>query len=90
MRPTVCNTKRERRRDTIDRAVKVAFIKARGLHGSLRLLQDLRDAGWTIIEKTEVDSMRRQGLIARRIRHRNGLTWQDQPAPRSPTCSSGT
>ena len=84
------HTKRERRRDTIDRAVKVAFTKARGLHGSPRLLHDLRDAGWKISEKTVVDSMRRQGLIARRIRRRNGLTRQDKTAPRSPTCSSGT
>ena len=84
------HTKRERRRDTIDRAVKVAFTKARGLHGSPRLLHDLRDAGWKISEKTVVDSMRRQGLIARRIRRRNGLTRQDKTAPRPPTCSSGT
>jgi hypothetical protein len=54
------HTKRERRRDTIDRAVKVAFTTVRGLHGSPRLLHDLRDAGWKISEKTVVDSMRRK------------------------------
>ena len=72
------HTARDRRRDTIDRAVKVAFTKARGLHGSPRLLHDLRDAGWTVSEKTVADSMRRQGLVARRIRRRNGLTRQDK------------
>ena len=52
--------------------------KARGLHGSLRLLHDLRDAGWTVSEKTVADSMRRQGLVARRVKRRNGLTRQDK------------
>jgi len=46
------HTPRDRRRDTIDRAVVVAFKKARGLHGSPRLLHDLRDDGWKISEKT--------------------------------------
>jgi len=40
------HTTRDRRRDTIDRAVAVAFRKARGLHGSPRLVHDLRDGGW--------------------------------------------
>ena len=78
------HTARDRRRDTIDRAVKVAFGKARGLHGSPRLLHDLRDDGWTVSEKTVADSMRRQGLVARRIRRRNGLTRQDKTAPKFP------
>ena len=39
------HTARDRRRDTVDRAVALAFRKARGLHGSPRLLHDLRDAG---------------------------------------------
>ena len=78
------HTPRDRRRDTIDRAVRVAFGKARGLHGSPRLVHDLRDAGWTVSEKTVADSMRRQGLVARRIRRRNGLTRQDRTAPKFP------
>ncbi|MBL8932673.1 MAG: hypothetical protein JNL54_21315 [Kineosporiaceae bacterium] len=44
-----------------------------GRHGSPRLHADLRDAGWTVS-----DSMRRQGLVARRIKRRNGLTRQDK------------
>jgi transposase InsO family protein len=72
------HTARDRRRDTVDRAVAVAFSKARGLHGSPRLLHDLRDEGWTVSEKTVADSMRRQGLVARRIKRRNGLTRQDK------------
>jgi len=78
------HTPRDRRRHDVDRAVKVAFTKARGLHGSPRLHADLRDDGWTVSEKTVADSMRRQGLVARRIRRRNGLTRQDKTAPKFP------
>lgn len=77
-------TKRDRRRDTMDRAVRVAFGKARGLHGSPRLHADLVQDGWQVSEKTVADSMRRQGLVARRIKRRNGLTWQDKSAPKFP------
>ena len=38
-------TAMDRRRDTIDRAVRVMFTKKRGLHGSPRLHADLRDDG---------------------------------------------
>lgn len=81
---TGLHTTRDRRRDTVDRAVAVAFGKARGLHGSPRLHADLRDDGWTVTEKTVADSMRRQGLVARRIKRRNGLTRQDKTAPKFP------
>ena len=77
-------TTMDRRRDTIDRAVRVMFTKQRGLHGSPRLHADLRDDGWEISEKTVADSMRRQGLVARRIKRRNGLTKQDKTAPKFP------
>jgi transposase InsO family protein len=78
------HTTRDRRRDTVDRAVAVGFRKARGLHGSPRLHADLRAEGWRISEKTVADSMRRQGLVARRIKRRNGLTRQDRTAPKFP------
>ena len=75
-------TAMDRRRYTIDRAVKVMFTKKRGLHGSPRLHADLLDDGWEVSEKTVADSMRRQGLVARRIKRRNGLTRQDKTAPK--------
>ena len=78
------HTTRDRRRDTIDRAVKMMFNKKRGLHGSPRLHADLREDGWDVSEKTVADSMRRQGLVARRIKRRNGLTRQDKTAPKFP------
>jgi transposase InsO family protein len=77
-------TPSERRRAELDAAVATAFQDARGLHGSPRLHADLRDAGWTVSPKTVADSMRRQGLVARRIRRRNGLTRQDKTAPKFP------
>lgn len=77
-------TKRARRRGEVDAAVKAAFDAAHGLHGSPRLVHDLRDAGWSVSAKTVADSMRRQQLVARRIRRRNGLTRQDRTAPKFP------
>jgi putative transposase len=74
----------EQRRAQLDTAVAAAFDEARGLHGSPRLHADLREAGWRVSEKTVADSMRRQGLVARRIRRRNGLTRQDRTAPKFP------
>ena len=71
-------TDTDRRRDAVDRAVKVAFKDAKGLHGSPRLHADLRDAGWQVSEKTVAESMRRQGLVARVIKRRGGLTRQDK------------
>jgi hypothetical protein len=75
-------TPTQRRRAEVDAAVAKAFSAARGLHGSPRLHADLRAAGWMVSEKTVADSMRRQGLVARKIRRRNGLTRQDKTAPK--------
>ena len=78
------HTTREERRAEVDAAVAVAFRAARGLHGSPRLHADLRDAGWQVSEKTVAESMRRQGLVARQIKRRGGLTKQDKTAPKFP------
>jgi len=75
-------TPTQRRRAEVDAAVADAFARARGLHGSPRLHADLRAAGWVVSEKTVADSMRRQGLVARTIRRRHGLTRQDKTAPK--------
>ena len=82
--PDGLHTATDRRRAEVDAAVAKAFKAARGLHGSPRLHADLRDAGWVVSEKTVAESMRRQGLVARRIRRRNGLTRQDKTAPKFP------
>ena len=75
-------TPTEQRRAEVDAAVAKAFKDAKGLHGSPRLVADLREAGWTVSEKTVADSMRRQGLVARVIKRRKGLTRQDKTAPK--------
>jgi hypothetical protein len=77
-------TPRERHRCALDVAVADAFKTARGEHGSPRLHADLREASWTVSEKTVADSMRRQGLVAPRIRRRSGLTRQVKTAPKFP------
>ena len=77
-------TPAEQRRSQLDTAVAEAFVAARGLHGSPRLHADLREAGWVVSEKTVAESMRRLGLVSRRIRRRGGLTKQDKTAPKFP------
>jgi transposase InsO family protein len=77
-------TKQAKRRAEVDVAVRAAFGAARGLHGSPRLVVDLREVGWTVSAKTVADSMRRQQLVGRRIKRRNGLTRQDKTAPKFP------
>jgi len=71
-------TKSARRRAKVDAAVAKEFRARRGLHGSPRLFVDLREKGWKVSEKTVADSMRRQGLVARKVKRRNGLTRQDK------------
>jgi transposase InsO family protein len=78
------HTPADRRRAEVDAAVAKAFKAARGLHGSPRLWADLRAEGWQLSEKTVAESMRRQGLVARKIKRRNGLTRQDKTAPKFP------
>jgi putative transposase len=77
-------TSRQQRRADLDAAVAVMFDDAKGLHGSPRLHADLRDAGWQVSEKTVADSMRRQGLVARKAKRRKGTTKQDPSAPKFP------
>ena len=68
----------ETRRQRLDEAVAVAFTAAGGKHGSPRLVADLRDLGWTVSQKAVAASMRRQGLVARRIRRRRNTTKADK------------
>jgi transposase InsO family protein len=77
-------TKTQQRRAEVDAAVATEFTAQRGLHGSPRLVVDLRAKGSTVSAKTVADSMRRQGLVARIIKRRNGLTKQDKTAPTLP------
>ncbi|HEX2297259.1 MAG TPA: transposase [Pseudonocardiaceae bacterium] len=64
----------QQRRAERDAAVVEAFAAARGLHGSPRVLIDLRAVGWVVSEKTVAKSMTRQGLVARTKKRRKNLT----------------
>ena len=77
-------TPRQQRRADLDAAVAAMFDDAKGLHGSPRLHADLRAAGWMVTEKTVAESMRRQGLVARKAKRSKGLTKQDKTAPKFP------
>lgn len=57
-----------------------AFEAAGGLHGSPRILVDLRAVGWVVSEKTVAKSMARQGLVARPKKRRKNLTRPDKRA----------
>lgn len=70
----------EQRRLVLDAAVAEAFKAAHGLHGSPRILVDLRAAGWQVSEKTVAKSMARQGLVARPKKRRKNLTRPDKRA----------
>lgn len=71
-------TSSELRRAELDAAVAEAFEAAHGLHGSPRVLVDLRAAGWTVSEKTVAKSMAHQGLVARVQKRRKNLTRPDK------------
>lgn len=87
-------TARAARRAELDEAVKAAFEASERSHGSPRIHSDLTEPepaadgttppAWTVGENTVADSMRRQGLVARVIRRRSGLTRQDKTAPKFP------
>src|SRR5690625_3780993 len=66
-------------------AVAMAFGDARGAHGASLRVAGLRDLGWQVSEKTVADSMRRQGLIARKIRRRRIQTTTTPLIMKSPT-----
>jgi transposase InsO family protein len=70
----------EQRRAELDAAVAEAFRASDGLHGSPRILIDLRAAGWVVSEKTVAKSMARQGLVARPKKRRKNLTRPDKRA----------
>jgi transposase InsO family protein len=60
------------------------FDVSKGTYGSLRILVDLREAGWTISKKTVEVSMRRQELVARPKKAKGGLTRADRRARKAP------
>ena len=74
-------TPRQVRRGEIDAEIRRRFDDSDRTYGSPRIHRDLREAGWTINEKTVAESMQRQGLMGRKPKRRKGLTKQDKNAP---------
>lgn len=68
----------QQRRAEVDKAVAEMFAASKGTYGSPRIHRDLKDAGWQVSEKTIAKSMARQGLVARQVKRRRGLTKPDK------------
>ena len=73
-------TPRAERRADLDAKVKGFFDASDSTYGSPRVLEDLREAGERVSKKTVIDSMARQGLVARQTRRRRCLTRPDKAA----------
>ena len=69
-------TPRASRRVELAAAVRAAFEASGGTYGSPRVALKLRAAGWAVSTNTVADLMRDQGLVARVVRRRRGLTRQ--------------
>jgi putative transposase len=77
-------TKSARRRAKVDAAVATEFTARRGPARVAPAVRRPAREGLDGEEKTVADSMRRQGLVARKIKRRNGLTRQDKTKAKFP------
>jgi hypothetical protein len=75
---------RRARREQLVIAIRQLFAAHRGKYGSPRITDDLRDAGWTVSEKTVAAIMREQGLRARAKKRRRHTTRQGKGRWRAP------
>ncbi|WP_020500867.1 IS3 family transposase, partial [Sciscionella marina] len=75
-------TARQQRREALDAVVRQRFEFSGGTYGSPRIYADLLEAGWRVSVNTVADSMRRQELIARKVKRYKGLTRQDKSMPK--------
>jgi hypothetical protein len=65
---------RRARRERLTVEIKRIFALHHGKYGSPRITDDLREAGWTVSEKTVAAIMREQHLMARPKRRRKHTT----------------
>jgi len=77
-------TAREERRGRLDAAVRASFEGSQETYGSPRVHADLAADGWAVSVNSVADSMLRQGLVARVVRRRRGLTRADRRRRRHP------
>jgi putative transposase len=75
---------RHARRAQLTAAIGQLFAAHHGTYGSPRITDDLREAGWTVSEKTVAKIMREQRLIARAKKRRKNTTRQGRGRWRAP------
>lgn len=75
---------RRARREQLAAAIKQLFAAHHGSYGSPRITDDLREAGWTVSEKTVAAIMREQGLVARAKKRGKHTTRQGKGKWRAP------
>jgi putative transposase len=75
---------RHARRAQLTAAVTQLFAAHHGKYGSPRIADDLREAGWTVSEKTVAAIMREQRLVARPKKRRKNTTRQGKGKWRAP------
>jgi putative transposase len=75
---------RRARRERLTVEIKRIFALHHGKYGSPRITDDLREAGWTVSEKTVAAIMREQHLMARPKRRRKHTTRQGTGRWRAP------
>jgi helix-turn-helix protein/integrase-like protein len=75
---------RHARRAQLTAAITRLFAAHHGKYGSPRIADDLREAGWTVSEKTVATIMREQRLVARPKKRRKNTTRQGKGKWRAP------
>jgi putative transposase len=75
---------RRARRERLTVEIKRIFALHHGKYGSPRITDDLREAGWTVSEKTVAKIMREQRLRARAKKRRRSTTRQGRGRWRAP------
>ena len=75
---------RRARRQALARLVAKLFWSHRGSYGSPRITADLRELSWRVSKNTVAQVMAEANLVARRKRHRRGLTKPDGSARKAP------
>lgn len=75
-------TPAQARRGDLDKAIRRVFKAHDGTYGSPRVVDELRDEGWTVGENTVAARMRVLGLAAKTVKKGRNLTRADKATPK--------